>query len=121
MKSEAMRDRESKKGGFSLLEVMISLAIIGGLLITVLYTLQYHLSIAERHEFATLAYLLAQRKMVEAEQAPASAKGDFPSPYTGFSYITEVRESPYPGVSEISVTVVRGDESVKLSELAWNE
>jgi prepilin-type N-terminal cleavage/methylation domain-containing protein len=34
--------------GFTLLEVMISLAIVGGLLLTMIYSLNYHLGVAER-------------------------------------------------------------------------
>jgi general secretion pathway protein I len=105
------------EGGFTLLEIMISLAIIGGVLLTVIYTLNYHLSLAGRQEFQTTATMLAKNKMAEAEKSPVDAKGDFPEPYTDYSYATKLSESPYPGVSVLSVVVSRGNEDVKLSEM----
>jgi len=105
------------EGGFTLLEIMISLAIIGGLLVTVIYTLNYHLSLAERQEFQTIATMLSKNKMAEAEKNPVASKGEFSEPYSGYRYVTLISESPYPGVSVITVAVSRGNEDVKLSEM----
>ncbi|MDA8242198.1 MAG: type II secretion system protein [Nitrospiraceae bacterium] len=102
--------------GFTLLEIMIALAIIGGLLITLLYSLNYHLGIAERQETLTIATMLAKNKLHEIETSPAATKGDFPDPYGAYHYTTEIKASPYPGISEILVTVVNGKENVKFSE-----
>ena len=105
------------EGGFTLLEIMISLAIIGGLLVTVIYTLNYHLGLAERQEFQTTATMLSKNKMAEAEKNPAASKGEFPEPYSGYRYETALNESPYLGVSVLSVVVSRGNEDFKLSEM----
>jgi general secretion pathway protein I len=105
------------EGGFTLLEIMISLAIIGGLLVTVIYTLNYHLSLAERQEFQTIATMLSKNKMAEAEKNPVVSKGEFPEPYSGYRYVTTLGESPYLGVSVLTVAVSRGDEDFKLSEM----
>ena len=106
------------EGGFTLLEIMISLAIIGGLLVTVIYTLNYHLSLAERQEFQTIATMLSKNKMAEAEKDPVASKGEFPEPYSGYRYATAISEAPYPGVSVLTVAVSRGKEDdVKLSEM----
>ena len=112
-----MRSSLCSQKGFSLLEVMLALAIVGGLLITLLYSLNYHLTIADRHETVTIATMLAKSKLIEIEKNPTSAKGDFPDPYTNYQYTTEVKDSVYPGIIEFSVTVVNGKESVKFSEL----
>jgi general secretion pathway protein I len=103
--------------GFTLLEIMIALAIIGGLLITLLYSLNYHLGIAERQETLTIATMLAKNKLHDIEVSPAAANGDFPPPYSAYHYAAEITPSPYPGISEIVVTVVNGKESVKFNEL----
>ena len=105
------------EGGFTLLEIMISLAIIGGLLVTVIYTLNYHLSLAERQEFQTIATMLSKNKIAEAEKNLVASKGEFSEPYSGYRYVTLISESPYPGVSVITVAVSRGKEDVKLSEM----
>lgn len=104
--------------GFTLLEVMLALAIVGGLLITLLYSLNYHLGVAERHSTVTIATMLAKSKLLEIEKNPAATKGDFPDPYTQYHYTTEVKDSPYPGIIEFSVSVVNGKETVTFSELA---
>ena len=103
--------------GFTLLEIMVALAIIGSLLITVLYSLNYHLGIAEKHEFITVATMLAKNKLYEIDQIPAATNGDFPDPYTGYHYETGIKASSYPGLSEIWVTVSRDKENVRLTEL----
>jgi len=105
------------KEGFTLLEIMLALAIVGGLLITLLYSLNYHLGVAERHGTVTIASMLAKSKLLEIEQNPMTTKGDFPDPYTQYHYTTEIKDSPYPGIIEFSVTVVNGKENVMFSEL----
>ncbi len=102
---------------FTLLEVMVSLAIVGGLLATLIYTLNYNLGIAERHRAVTVSTVLATGRMYEMEKNPVAAKGQFPDPYAAFSYETKIKDSSFPGMSEISVIVTDGKESIKLSEL----
>ena len=107
------------KEGFTLLEVLIALAIVGGLLVTLIYTLNYHLSLAERQETITVATLLAKNKITEMEKVPEGKKGVFDEPYDNYSYETVVKESPYIGISEIVVTVKTGNEEVKLNEFIF--
>lgn len=107
----------SLQNGFTLLEVMISLAIVGGLLVTILYTLNYHLGVADRHRIVTISTELAKSKMYELETSPAAEKGVFPEPYSDYSYETSVRISIMPGMSEIGVVVRNGRETVSLAEL----
>ncbi|MDA8433530.1 MAG: type II secretion system protein [Nitrospiraceae bacterium] len=102
--------------GFTLLEIMIALAIVGGLLITLLYSLNYHLGVAERHETLTVATMLAKNKLYDIEASPIADKGDFPAPYSAYRFTVAVTPSPYPGISEVLVTVANGKESVKLAE-----
>src|SRR5208282_5289422 len=106
--------------GFTLLEVMLSLAIIGGVLLTLIWSLNYHLGVAGRYETLTIASMLAKEKMVDAELSPLSTSGDFEAPYEAFHYKTDVRESEFPGFSELSVTVTTEKESVTFTELIHN-
>lgn len=119
MTAEMKRNRASLclQQGFTLLEVMISLAIVGGLLITLIYTLNYHLGIADRHSVITNATILARQKLYEMEKTPSESRGNFEEPYSSFSYETFIKNSIFPGMTEISVTVRSGKEDIKLSEL----
>lgn len=103
--------------GFTLLEVMISLAVVGGLLVTLIYTLNYHLAIAGRHEFLTVASILARDKIGEMERKPVAAKGDFPAPHEAYHFETDVKDSAFPGIAEISVIVKKDDDKVTMSQL----
>jgi general secretion pathway protein I len=105
--------------GFTLLEVLIALAIVGGLLVTLIYTLNYHLGLVERQETITVATLLAKGKMIDLEKKPESKKGEFDAPYNKYAYETFVKESPYPGISEIGVVVTAGKEEVRLNEFVF--
>jgi general secretion pathway protein I len=107
------------ESGFTLLEVLIALAIVGGLLVTLIYTLNYQLSLVERQEAITVATLLAKTKMADMEKSPDSRKGIFEAPYDGYKYETFVKESPYAGISEIIVVVQTGKEEVKLNEFVF--
>ncbi len=108
-----------RENGFSLLEVLIALAIVGGLLVTLIYTLNYQLSLVDRQEVITVATFLAKSKMADLEKSPENKKGDFETPYDGYSYETSIKDSPYVGISEIMVSVKGGREEVKLNEFVF--
>lgn len=107
--------RTGRSYGFTLLEVMISLAIIGGLLVTLIYTMNYHMGLAERHETITVATLLAKEKMAELEKSLNNSEGAFDRPYESYRFINVVKDSIYPGVLELTVRVQRDKEVVTLS------
>jgi len=110
-----------KNRGFTLLEILIALAIVGSLLITLIYTLNYHLGLIERQGIVTAATLLAKNKLLEMEKKPEEGrgKGAFESPYKDYTYETYVKDSPYVGISEIVVVVRAGKEEVKLNEFIF--
>jgi prepilin-type N-terminal cleavage/methylation domain-containing protein len=106
-----------QKRGFTLIEVMISLAIVGGLLVTLLYTLSYNLGITDRQFTVTNITNLAKEKIEELEINPQEISGRFPAPYDMLNYETKVKDSSFNGMSEIIVVVGDGKESITLSEL----
>lgn len=108
-----------KNSGFTLLEIVIALAIVGSLLVTLIYTLNYHLGLVERQGIVTAATLLAKNKLLELEKKPENKKGFLESPYEGYTYETYVKDSPYVGVSEIVVIVKAGKEEIKLNEFIF--
>jgi len=124
MKNSRLRSSISFKycrSGFTLLEIMIALAIIGGLLVTLIYTLNYNLGIVGRHETITIASLLAREKIEGWGKYSGDKKGMFPEPYSDYSYEVDVGESSYPGISEVSVKVRRDKEEVRFTKLVQSQ
>jgi general secretion pathway protein I len=86
--------------GFTLLEVMFALGLIG-IALTVLLTLQSQsLSLANEAKFSTSASFLAQRKMVEIELMDTndlfSDSGDFGEDFPDYSWELEVKAASIP-------------------------
>ncbi|NWF97607.1 MAG: type II secretion system protein [Nitrospirae bacterium] len=111
-----LRNYCCQEKGFTLLEVLISLAIISGLLVTLIYTVNYHLGIVEKQETVTIGTMLAKKILSEMESNPENKKGVFEKPYEQYSFETIVQDSPYPGISEFIVTIRSGREEIKLNE-----
>ncbi len=105
--------------GFTLIEVMVALAIVGGLLVTLLYTVGHHLDVAGRHEAVTKAVVLAREKLGTVKAGTRKAEGDFPPPDQLYHWRVDVNQEAYFGVTlfKLSVTVTTGDEKVVLEEL----
>jgi len=107
------------KDGFTLLEVMISLAIVAALLTTVLYTVNFHADAAYEHTINTKMLLLAKEKLIEMQQHPAEAKGDIQG--TDFTYENLINTTEDTRVIEIK-TIIRGHgKEVVLSEFVLNK
>lgn len=88
---------------------MIAMAIVAGLLLTLLYTLNRHVDIASRHESLTVSAMLAREKLKELQYgrtaAPGESAGNFDAPYENYRFEITRSDSPRPGVAQISVTV----------------
>lgn len=110
-------NKKTMSAGFTLLEIMIALAIVGGLLVTLIYTLNYNLGIAEKHEFVTIASMLAKNRLLELETTPVNAEGEFPEPHADYHFKAEVKKYSFPGISQLSVTVSRNKQEISLSRL----
>jgi len=108
-----------RKNGFTLLEVLIALAVIGALLVTLISTLNYHLGLVARQETVTVATLLAKSKMAALAKSPEEEKGFFDLPHDRYSYETFVKDSPYKGIAEIVVVVRSGNDEVTLNEFVF--
>ncbi|MCK5139918.1 MAG: prepilin-type N-terminal cleavage/methylation domain-containing protein [Thermodesulfovibrionia bacterium] len=101
--------------GFTLLEIMIALAIVGAVVITVLQTVMYHADVAYEHTVTTRMYLLAKEKITEMELNPNNVKDIIAG--TDFTYENLVNSTDDEGILEIK-TVIRGyGKEVFLNEL----
>jgi len=107
------------EGGFTLIEVLVALAIVGGLLGTLLYTLQLHMDVASdsvdiaaatsrAHEFLEEKFLDGINRTVKEDKD----LGD------GFTVHYEVTNSPLgSGLYEVRVVLKGRGQEVRLNAL----
>jgi general secretion pathway protein I len=94
-----------KSSGFTLLEVMIAIAIIAITLVAVFGSQSQSLSLANEAKFSTTAALLAQSKMAEIEAVNpedlASDSGNFGEAFPNYHWKLTVRDISFVGAEEV--------------------
>ena len=112
--------------GFTLLEVMVALAIIAFAVVTYVHSQNASVVMLNEASNVTVATLLAQGRMVVLEgsdiSGPTEREGTFDDPeYTSFRWKERVVSTPLPNVLEAHVEVSwddgRGRHSVELLSL----
>lgn len=93
--------------GFTLLEIMIALAIIGSTLTVILHTVNFHAGIMDDNTVTTRMYQIAKEKMNELEATGKDSKGAVSE--TGFTYENTAIKQEESDIIELK-TVVRGQE-----------
>jgi general secretion pathway protein I len=106
--------------GFTLLEVMIALAIMAGVILTVISSFNYHLSLVSRDREETIAMLLARAKLDDpAFVKDVAAQGTFAPDWPGFAWKTVIMPADIPGtaglLNQLTLTVSWDNERRKLS------
>ena len=109
--------KRSRRRGFTLLEIMIALAIVSIAMVSLLALANRSIGVHDRLQRITQATLLAQQKMAETEvnarggtlQATDS-EGGFDDPYSAYRWQVTYADTPLPSVRMVTVTVLWGDE-----------
>jgi len=95
--------------GFTLLEVMIAMAILAITLVAVYQSQSQSISMAGSSRFLTTASLLAQSRMVEIDAADpreiAAGTGDFGEDFPDYRWQVEVGDTEIDVLKKISLTV----------------
>jgi len=95
-----------RPAGFTLLEVMIAVAIMSMALVAAIGSQSQSVSLATEAKFSTTATFLAQSKMADLEaKAPDdlfSDAGDFGEDFPGYSWESEVSDATLEEFSEAS-------------------
>ncbi|HHL33372.1 MAG TPA: prepilin-type N-terminal cleavage/methylation domain-containing protein [Desulfobulbaceae bacterium] len=104
------------RAGFTLLEVMVSVTIIGIALVTLIGAQSQSISIATASRFETTASLLARQKMTELTLAGfdelQSDEGDFDEDFSDYHWKVDIRE-----LGEDDTGIKDGDDMLKAVDL----
>lgn len=97
--------------GFTLLEVMVALAIMAGVILTVLSSVNYHISIIADERDSTTLTLLARTRLTEMGESPTAGEGTFAPAHPEMKWKTELVPAELPGLQKLIVRVQRtGDK-----------
>jgi general secretion pathway protein I len=109
--------RDRSRRGFTLLEIMIALAIISIAMVSILSLANRSIWVHERLQRITKATLLAQQMMAETELqarhgtlSQTDVQGEFDEPYAEYRWQIAFGDTPLPSVKMVTVTVLWGDE-----------
>ena len=105
--------------GFTLLEVMIALAVMSIVLVSVYRMHSQSLTMNTTARFYTLAPLLAQNKMAELETLSSEGfpddSGDFGEQYPGYSWQTSITDVSSEVLGEVANDLRRIDLTVSFN------
>lgn len=102
--------------GFTLLEVMIALAITAGVLLTVISSVNHHLSRVAQDAEETTAVLLGRAKLEDPEfKKQAENEGTFAPHHPDHKWVRETTQTEIPGINRVRLTVSWNDDGKSLS------
>ena len=118
MRAAEMRRTRRDGRGFTLLEVLVAVAVLGLALVSLLSLHVRNIDLIGRDQRITEATLLARAIMSEVESGPFPDLGvesgdfelDYPERYPDLRWEREVTPTPVPNVREVRVRVFRGEE-----------
>ena len=114
------RIQKRKSFGFTLLEVMVAMAIIAIALTAVLGSQSQSVSLASEAKFNTTAPLLAQSKIAEIEVAEqddlAGGSGDFGEDFPGYTWELSMEDIVFEEPENVSDLLKRIDLKVSWGE-----
>lgn len=102
--------------GFTLLEVMIALAITAGVLLTVISSVNHHLSRVSEDAEETTAVLLGRAKLEDPEFVKQTEnKGSFAPDHPEHKWEREISKTEIPQLNRIRLTVSWNNDAKKVT------
>lgn len=110
-----MKSSRPHCAGFTLLEVMVALAIVGIVMVAMLGLIQRNILLNEHLQQMTRATLLAKQRMAEIEGGMSAdntqLQGEFAAPDEEFRWQMTYTPTPIIGVQQVDLEVLWGDEA----------
>ena len=102
--------------GFTLLEVLIAVAILGITFVWLISATNQAIDMATRSKFITTSTLLAQKRIADVlsdktTRAQGTGQGDFGEDYQGYTYDETVEETQLQGFYRYRLTVRWGEKN----------
>jgi general secretion pathway protein I len=105
--------RDPLHAGFTLLEVMVAIAILAIALVAVLRSQAHTVFVAGEARLSTTASLLAQSKLAEIESnRQDSTQGDFGEDFPNYSWETSIRKTELKQLREVILTIKWQEQSL---------
>ncbi len=123
MKTSTLRDHRPAERGFTLLEVMLALAILAGVVVTLLSSLNYHLGVASDNRDTLIASILARGKVEEMDLMgpPEKEAGGFGEDFPDFSWeVRKIEDTGYEDFERLDLKVMWDDDR-ELSFITYRE
>ena len=125
-----MKQKSSRKknAGFTLLEIMITIAIVGIALVAIMRALAMSVDVCNKSRNISISTLLAKGKMAEIESRgfpdAEEISGDFGEEYPGFKWERSISKIGMEGLRKVVVRVLwqegESEENVELVTLVSN-
>ncbi len=114
-KAKALKIFNFRRQGFTLLEIMIALAIIGITVTVILHTVNYHANIMYENTLTTQMYQIAKEKMYDLEKTQKKSRGNIKK--SGLAYENIVFKSEDSNIVELKIVIRGYDKEVILNKL----
>lgn len=101
---------KNRTSGFTLLEVMVALAIMAGVIITLLGSVNYHLGIIAGERDSTALTILARNRMAEMGDTPVKGEGTLAPAHPELNWKADLLPADLPGLQKLVVKVKRGSD-----------
>jgi len=101
--------------GFTLIEIMVALVILGSSLVVLLGLRNRGIAISSEANHVVVATLLAKEKIaqfsIEKDKKSEEQKGEFEDPYKDYVWAITLNETPFPEMKEISLRVIWNEQN----------
>ena len=114
-----MSRKRPSLSGFTLLEIMIALAIIGTALTVILHTVNFHAGIMQDNINTTSMYQYAKEKMHDLESSESNSKGKIKN--TAFTFENKAIKPEDSAIIELNTTIYSDDKKVTLKQLVMKK